>query len=80
MKSREYLILEKMLEKNRRLYKKGSFDFPEYIENHDAIMKQLKKEIFNVSSADLNFMIAIDTDECIDKFRKGIMIVKFNLN
>ncbi len=80
MKTREYLILEKMLEKNRRMYKLERIEFPEYIENHEAIMKQLKNEIFKVSNSDFNFMVAIDLDDCLEKFRKSIMIVKFNLN
>ncbi|OBW43537.1 hypothetical protein AB670_00067 [Chryseobacterium sp. MOF25P] len=80
MNDPEYLILKKMLEKNRRLFQTQVIDFIEYIDNHLMIMERMKKSIIKFESSDFNFLAAIDTEECIDKFRKGIMIVKVNLN
>lgn len=80
MKDPEYLLLKKMLDKNRRLYKKQTIEFPEYIENHLLLINKLKLSIIKMEKIDLNYLVAIDLDESLEKFRKGILIVKFNLN
>ncbi len=80
MRSPEYLLLEKMLEKNRRLYKQNSIEFEEYIENHALIMDRLNRSLFRMESTDFNYLTAIDVDDCLDRFRKGIFIVQYNLN
>ncbi|WPO89922.1 hypothetical protein [Chryseobacterium sp. HR92] len=80
MKDHEYLLLKKMLDKNRRHYKKGKIDFPEYIENHLLLINKLKLSITSMEKIDIDYLVAIDLDESIEKFRKGILIVKYNLN
>lgn len=80
MKDHEYLLLKKMLDKNRRHYKKRIIDFPEYIENHLLLINKLKLSIIRMEKIDVDYLIAIDLDESLEKFRKGILIVKYNLN
>lgn len=80
MKDNEYLLLKKMLDKNRRLYKKRKIEFPEYIENHLLLINKLKLSIIKMETVDLNYLVALELDESIEKFRKGILIVKYNLN
>jgi len=80
MKTPEYLLLQKMLNKNRRMYQQNKIEFEEYIENHSLIMDKLNKSIFKMETVDFNYLVAIDTDDCLEKFRKGINIVQFNLN
>ena len=80
MKDREYLLLKKMLDKNRRLYKKQTIEFHEYIDNHLLLINKLKLSIIKMETIDLEYLVAIDLDESIEKFRKGILIVKYNLN
>jgi len=69
-----------MLDKNRRLYKSHKIGFQEYIENHLLLIEKLKSSIVRMENLDFNFLTAIDLDESIEKFRKGILIVKYNLN
>ena len=45
MKDREYILLKSMLEKNRELFKKGDYNFLQYLDNHKKISKKLKKSI-----------------------------------
>lgn len=80
MKDHEYLLLKKMLDKNRRHYKKGIIEFSEYIENHLLLINKLKLSIIRMEKIDIDYLIAIDLDESLEKFRKGILIVKYNLN
>lgn len=80
MKDPEYMLLKKMLDKNRRMFKKGDLEFSEYLENHLLIMKKLKGTIIKMEKIDFNFLKAIDTNESIEQFRRGIYIVKYNLN
>lgn len=80
MNDPEFLILKKMLEKNRRLFQTEAINFTEYIDNHLMIMERMKKSIIKFETSDFNYLAAIDTEDCIHKFRKGIMIVKVNLN
>lgn len=80
MMDHEYLLLKKMLDKNRRHYKKGIIEFPEYIENHLLLINKLKLSIIRMEKIDVDYLIAIDLDESLEKFRKGILIVKYNLN
>lgn len=80
MKDPEYMLLKKMLDKNRRMFKKGDLEFSEYLENHLLIMKKLKGTIIKMEKIDFNFLTAIDTNESIEQFRRGIYIIKYNLN
>lgn len=80
MKTNEYILLEKLLEKNRRLFKKDIIELDEYIENHELIMAKLKLAIFEIEKADVNFLKNMDIDETKERFRKEIFIIKFNLN
>ncbi|SHF16552.1 hypothetical protein SAMN02787073_1578 [Chryseobacterium vrystaatense] len=80
MRDPEYLLLKTMLNSNRCLFKKGDIEFPEYLENHLLIMNKLKKSIIKMEENDYNFLKNIETDKSIEKFRKGIHIVRYNLN
>lgn len=80
MMDNEYLLLKKMLDKNRRLYKKKRIEFPEYIENHQLLIGKLKASIIKMERVDFNFLNAIDLEESIEAFRKGMLIVRHNLN
>lgn len=80
MKSTEYLLLEKMLEKNRRLFRKKIIESAEYIDNHDVIMSKIKNIIFKFEQKDINILKNMDIDETIERFRNEIFIVKYNLN
>lgn len=80
MKTTEYLLLERMLEKNRRLFKKDIIDPDEYIENHEIIMRKLKSAIFKIEKSDMLFLQAMDSDESRARFRNEIFIVKLNSN
>lgn len=48
MKDREYILLKSMLENNRELYKKGEYNFLQYLDNHKKISKRLKKSILSM--------------------------------
>lgn len=80
MKDREYLLLKKMIEKNRRLFKNDIINYDEYFENHNMLMEKIRKSIIQMNNCDLNFITAIDLDDCLERYRKSIMIVKFNMN
>ncbi|MDF2931265.1 MAG: hypothetical protein K0R36_596 [Chryseobacterium sp.] len=80
MNDQEYLMLKKMIEKNRRLFKKEIIDYDEYFENHNMLMEKIKDSILLMNNCDISFLAAIDLDDCLEKYRKGIMIVKFNMN
>lgn len=80
MKDPEYLLLKKMIEKNRTLYKKNKIDYDEYFENHIMLMDKIRLSILKMNNCDMNFLAAIDVDDCLERYRKGIMIVKFNMN
>ena len=80
MKTNEYILLEKLLEKNRRLFRKKIIESEEYIDNHELIMKRIKKEIFKFEKADINVLEMMDFDETIERFRNEIFIVKYCLN
>lgn len=80
MKDREYLLLKKMIEKNRRLFKNDTIEYDEYFENHTMLMEKIRNSILKMNNCDVNFLAAIDLDDCLERYRKGIMIVKFNMN
>jgi len=80
MRKTEYLLLKKMINKNRRLFKNDILEYEEYFENHFLLMEKLKQEILKMDNDDINFLTAIDLDDCLERYRKGMMIVKFNMN
>lgn len=80
MKDQEYLLLKKMLEKNRRLFKRDVIEYDEYFANHKMLMGKIKNSIIKMNNCDINFLTAIDLDDSIERYRKGIMIVKLNMN
>jgi hypothetical protein len=80
MKDREYLLLKKMIEKNRRIFKKDVIDYDEYFENHTVLMEKIKSSILKMNNCDIDFLAAIDLDDCLERYRQGMMIVKFNMN
>ena len=73
-------MLKKLIEKNRKLYKKAIIDYDEYFENHMILMEKIKKSIVRISEQDMNFIATIDMDDCVERYRRSIMIVKFNMN
>ncbi|CAD0220426.1 MULTISPECIES: hypothetical protein [Chryseobacterium] len=80
MKSYDYLLLEKLLEKNRRMFRKKLIESEEYIDNHEIIMTKIKKVIFKFEKYDIDILQNMDIDETLERFRREIFLVKFNLN
>lgn len=80
MKNNEYEILDRMLQKNRRLFQMKLIESEEYIENHDLIMERIKNVIVQFEKHDLQVLQKMDLDDSVERFRKEIFIVKYNLN
>lgn len=76
----EYLLLEKLLEKNRRLFKKDIIQSEEYIENHDLIMNKLKNAIFRIEISDFKILQELEIDESLDRYRNEIFIIRYSIN
>lgn len=79
-RSSEYLLLEKLLEKNRRLFKKDIIEADEYIDNHDMIMERLRIAIFKIEKNDLKILQGFDIDESLSRFRNEIFIIRHSMN
>ncbi len=79
-RSSEYLLLEKLLEKNRRLFNKDVIDVDEYIDNHEMLMEKLKNSIFRIESSDMKFLQGLEIDESVDRYRKEMFIIKYSKN
>ncbi|WP_288446175.1 hypothetical protein [uncultured Chryseobacterium sp.] len=74
----EYLLLEKLLDKNRRLFRKDIIEAEEYIDNHDMIMEKLKNSIFKIESSDLKILRGLDIDDSIERYRNEMFIIKYS--
>ena len=79
-RSSEHLLLEKLLEKNRRLFKKDIIEADEYIDNHDMIMERLRIAIFKIEKKDLKILQGFDIDESLARFRNEIFIIRHSMN
>ncbi|MCE4064297.1 hypothetical protein LXM63_04270 [Chryseobacterium gleum] len=77
-RSSEFLLLEKLLEKNRRLFRKDIIEAEEYIDNHDMIMEKLKNSIFKIESSSLKILYGLDIDDSIERYRNEMFIIKYS--
>lgn len=77
-RSSEFLLLEKLLEKNRRLFRKDIIEADEYIDNHDMIMEKLKNSIFKIESSSLKILYGLDIDDSIERYRNEMFIIKYS--
>lgn len=77
---KEYRLLKGMLEVNRQLYRKGHFEFLEYLDNHEVITNKLKNSILSYEQFEILKLIEIDDEVCLKNFNIGISILKLNYN
>ncbi|RMZ60033.1 hypothetical protein D1632_10605 [Chryseobacterium nematophagum] len=82
MKDREYILLKSMLHNNKALYKNGKLTFSEYLDNHLLIMDKLKLSIIRMEKNDFDFLSSINLkkNDPLKEFKKGMSILKYNLN